>query len=123
MVVITPPSDTYSGLENFRLIVAAAPTLAVPMNRTPPSPLTSNPMLTSEIKAKILGLNAARIYGVDPDAKRCEIADDAFAKTRRDYKEGLATSPAPLRPTQVYKGPRSRRDFLRLWQKNPNYPA
>lgn len=81
------------------------------------------PTLTSEIKAKILGLNAARIYGVDPDAKRCEIADDAFAKTRREYKDGLATSPAPLRPTQVYKGPRSRRDFLRLWQKNPNYPA
>lgn len=81
------------------------------------------PMLTTEIKAKILGLNAARIYGVDVGAKRCELAGDAFSRVRREYKETLVRSPAPLRPSQVYKGPRSRRQFLRLWAKNPNYPA
>ena len=77
------------------------------------------PMLTPEIKAKILGLNGARIYGVDVEAKRCELADDAFATVRRDYKDMLARTPEPLRPRQVYKGPRSRREFLELWSTSP----
>ena len=81
------------------------------------------PMLTSEIKAKILGLNAARIYGVDVEARRCEIADDKIARTRHDYEEAFARRPAPLRPSQVYKGPRTRREFFGLWKKNPNWPG
>lgn len=81
------------------------------------------PMLTDEIKAKVLGLNAARIYGVDVEAKRCELADDAFARARREYKDTMARRPSPLRPKQVYRGPRSRRDFFKIWAKNPNYPA
>jgi len=81
------------------------------------------PMLTNEIKAKIMGLNAARIYGVDVDAKRCTLADDSFASVRGQYKEQLARSPEPLRPGQVYKGPRTRRDFFKLWAKNPNWPG
>jgi hypothetical protein len=83
------------------------------------------PMLTPEIKAKIMGLNGARIYGVDVEAKRCELADDAFAIARRDYKDVLGRSPQPLRPAQVYKGPRSRREFLELWSTSPRpfYPG
>jgi hypothetical protein len=81
------------------------------------------PMLTDEIKAKIMGLNAARIYGVDVEATRCTLTDDAFAQARRDYKDMMARSPMPLRPGQVYKGPRSRRELLRLWAKNPNFPS
>ena len=77
------------------------------------------PMLTPEIKAKIMGLNAARIYGVDVEAKRCELTNDAFATVRREQKDQLARSPLPLRPGQVYKGPRSRREFFKLWSTNP----
>jgi len=81
------------------------------------------PMLTDDMKAKILGLNAARIYGVDVDATRCELADDTFAKARHEHKDTLARQPAPLRPRQVYRGPRSRREFLRVWGRNPNFPS
>ncbi len=31
------------------------------------------PALTDELKAKILGLNAAKLYGVDPQAVRCTV--------------------------------------------------
>jgi hypothetical protein len=81
------------------------------------------PRLTDEVKAKIIGLNAARIYGVDVDAKRCELVGDAFARVRTEYKDTLARAPSPLRPKQVYRGPRTRRDFLRVWGRNPNFPS
>ena len=38
------------------------------------------PKLTKEIKAKILGLNGARLYGVDPITAKCEF-------TRRELEE------------------------------------
>ena len=38
------------------------------------------PALTHERKAKILGLNAARVYGIEPKTTRCEF-------TRRDLEE------------------------------------
>jgi hypothetical protein len=60
------------------------------------------PALTSEIKAKILGLNAARVYGVDPAAvPRCELA----ATEREELRLAL---PALNR---TY-GPRSRAEVL-----------
>ncbi|MCA9493189.1 MAG: amidohydrolase family protein [Myxococcales bacterium] len=34
------------------------------------------PALTPQIKARILGLNAAELYGVDPTAVRCTLADE-----------------------------------------------
>ncbi|MGB5809038.1 MAG: hypothetical protein WBG86_00835, partial [Polyangiales bacterium] len=77
------------------------------------------PMLTDGIKAKIMGLNGARIYGVDVEAQRCTLRQDAFASIRGEYKEGIERRPTPLRPTQVYKGPRTRRDFFKLWAKSP----
>lgn len=43
------------------------------------------PQLTDEIRAKILGLNAARLFEVDPSAKRREIEHDRFASLRREY--------------------------------------
>lgn len=38
------------------------------------------PELTRERKAKVLGLNGARVYGIEPKARRCEF-------TRRDLEE------------------------------------
>jgi hypothetical protein len=43
------------------------------------------PTLTKEIKAQILGLNAARLFGVDPAAKRQAIERDKFTQLRREY--------------------------------------
>ncbi len=36
--------------------------------------------LTAENKRKILGLNAARLYGIDPGAQRQKTAHDALAQ-------------------------------------------
>jgi predicted TIM-barrel fold metal-dependent hydrolase len=42
--------------------------------------------LTREDKAKILGLNAAKIYGVDPAARRNRLPDDVFSRLKKDYE-------------------------------------
>ncbi|MGA8150564.1 MAG: amidohydrolase family protein [Terriglobales bacterium] len=49
--------------------------------------------LTPEVKAKIFGLNAARVYGVDPQAKRNPIPGDYIDRLRKMYKE--SGTPAP----------------------------
>ena len=41
--------------------------------------------LTKEDKAKIFGLNAAKIYGVDVNAKRNALPADAFTKLKQAY--------------------------------------
>lgn len=66
------------------------------------------PALTDEIRAKILGLNAARLYGVDVEATRCTLAEDAFAVARA---ERLQAKPLPVAQPH---GPRTRREFLQL---------
>ncbi|HXU08524.1 MAG TPA: amidohydrolase family protein, partial [Blastocatellia bacterium] len=43
--------------------------------------------LTPEIKAKIFGLNAARLYKVDVNAKRKAIQGDKIAEMKREYDE------------------------------------
>jgi ribosomal protein L13E len=41
------------------------------------------PPLTEEVKRKILGLNAARLLGIDVDTLTKQTARDEFAKPRR----------------------------------------
>ncbi len=36
--------------------------------------------MTMEVKRKILGLNAARLYGIDPDAHMAKVKNDTFSK-------------------------------------------
>ncbi|MBZ0237123.1 MAG: amidohydrolase [Deltaproteobacteria bacterium] len=43
------------------------------------------PALTPELKAKILGLNGARVYGVDVAATRCAITADALEQARVEH--------------------------------------
>ncbi|MGA8144123.1 MAG: amidohydrolase family protein [Candidatus Acidiferrales bacterium] len=43
--------------------------------------------LTSEVKAKIFGLNAARIYGVDPTAKRNPVPGNYIDRLKEMYKQ------------------------------------
>ena len=67
------------------------------------------PALTEAIKRKIFGLNAARVYGVDPAAARCELGDDFIARQKSARLHDPAAVPA------VHErrfGPRTRREFL-----------
>lgn len=44
------------------------------------------PQLTDEIKNQIFGLNAARVFGVDPKAKREAIKSDRLTQLREEYR-------------------------------------
>lgn len=67
------------------------------------------PALTDTARRKILGLNAARVYGVDPTAVRCAIAEDDLSKLRLAYRE----DPRSVEVPQVKSlGPRTRREYL-----------
>jgi len=66
------------------------------------------PPLTRKAKRRILGLNAARLYGVDPRARRCAIAADRIA-LERAAQGGFRAG----RSLRAY-GPRTRRELLAL---------
>jgi uncharacterized protein len=73
------------------------------------------PALTAERKAKIFGLNAARVYGVDVDElQRSQLHDDV-SRARAEYQN------APRPSFQTY-GPRTRRDMLRLLEFTKGMP-
>ncbi len=44
------------------------------------------PPLTDEVKDQILGLNAARLFGIDPTAKRQAIKADKLSRLREEYR-------------------------------------
>ncbi|HZR79498.1 MAG TPA: amidohydrolase family protein [Candidatus Binatia bacterium] len=67
------------------------------------------PAIDDDTRRKILGLNSARLYGVDVEAVRCTVANDAVAQARAELQAG-----AP-RPVSQPSGPRTRRDFMRLY--------
>jgi uncharacterized protein len=50
--------------------------------------------LTAEVKAKIFGLNAARLYGIDPQAKRNPVPADYVDRLRKQYKESGNPTPS-----------------------------
>jgi hypothetical protein len=74
------------------------------------------PALTPELKAKVFGLNAAQLFGVDPDAQRCAIDRDALAMARAEV-QGLAADGAVTRWQE--RGPVTRRDLLG-WLARPD---
>src|SRR5207249_3556210 len=43
--------------------------------------------LTREVKAQIFGLNAARIFGIDVNAKRKELPKDYLSRVKMAYSE------------------------------------
>jgi uncharacterized protein len=63
------------------------------------------PALTPELKRKIFGLNAARVYGLKPDELRKKLAKDRVHKSKLDYLNDP-------RPTFATYGPRTRREWL-----------
>ena len=68
------------------------------------------PALTPAIKRKVFGLNAARVYGLQPDAMRRKIGNDRVQRRKADYLNDP-------RPTFATYGPRNRAEFLafRRW--------
>ncbi len=75
------------------------------------------PALTDCAKRKILGLNAAQVYGVDPEATTQAITDDVIAQWKTAYLD----DPRSIRvPSEKYYGPRTRREFLRFleWERH-----
>jgi uncharacterized protein len=77
------------------------------------------PELTAEIKAKIFGLNAARIYDVDIAAMRREISADDVTALRTAFLHDPDSVPVPDR--RRYEGPRTRRQFLQLLKRDHFY--
>ena len=75
------------------------------------------PALTDEVKAKIFGLNAAQLFGLDPGATRCALSADGLDAARAEVRRLAATGelPAPWQP----RGPITRREVLR-WLSSPS---
>jgi hypothetical protein len=74
------------------------------------------PKLTKEIKAGILGLNSAAVYGADPRSIRASIRKDDVEKLKQSY--------LPRRdPSFATYGPKTRREFLDLLASRGGNPA
>lgn len=67
------------------------------------------PALTDALKRKIFGLNAAKVYGMDPAAVRCQVNDDFISRQKTARLADPKALPA-LRAREY--GPRTRREFL-----------
>jgi hypothetical protein len=81
------------------------------------------PALTTAIKDKVLGLNAAALFGLDPRATRCVLTDDALHGLRGSQRAMLASG--EIETPYTPRGPVTRRQVL-SWlahQDGPWLPA
>jgi predicted TIM-barrel fold metal-dependent hydrolase len=67
------------------------------------------PALTDAIKAKIFGLNAAKIYHVDPMLARCKADANTFTMMRRELDETIGPNRWAVKPPL---GPRTYEEYL-----------
>ena len=72
-------------------------------------------MLTEAVKRKIFGLNAARLYGVEPETQRCKIERDPVEELRQTYLD-LEADTHEIR--WAPKGPTSRDGMLRWFAEH-----
>lgn len=77
------------------------------------------PPLTDAAKAKILGLNAARVYDIDVEATRCVIQDDDVSIA----KQAIDADPVLRRPSYRRAGPQNRREFLKYLKLHEGMPG
>jgi hypothetical protein len=77
------------------------------------------PSLTERAKAKILGLNAAALYGIDVEETRCAIVEDDFSEA----KLAIDADPDLKRPSYRRAGPQSRREFFRYLKTHEGRPG
>jgi uncharacterized protein len=75
------------------------------------------PPLTRKAKRRILGGNAARLYGVDPHARRCAVPPGALTALLGPGGAG------PRRRSLRTYGPRTRREFLALLRSEARLPS
>jgi predicted TIM-barrel fold metal-dependent hydrolase len=68
------------------------------------------PALTDELKAKVFGLNAANLFGLDPAAQRCAI-DPAALDAAKAELTSFATAGGPQDPWRP-RGPVTRRELV-----------
>jgi hypothetical protein len=68
------------------------------------------PAITDTIRRKILGLNGAAAYGIDPAKTRYRVRTDELALLRGSYLDDPRSVPMPNR--RLYEGPRTRREFF-----------
>lgn len=68
------------------------------------------PEITAEIRRKILGLNAAPVYGVDPMVVRCKFGLDEIEQLQMAYRHDPRSVEMPH--PHKYLGPRNRREFF-----------
>src|SRR5262249_22168662 len=74
------------------------------------------PALTPAIKQHVLGLNAAHLFRLDPDATRCALATDPITGARTVAAHLRADDALP--PASQPNGPTSRRQMLQ-WLASP----
>jgi hypothetical protein len=72
------------------------------------------PELTPDLKAKVFGLNAALLYGVDAEAQRCALDVDELEDLRNAYRE---LDPRSHELVWAPRGPVSRRDVFRWFME------
>ncbi len=74
------------------------------------------PALTPELKRKVLGLNAARLFAIDPAATRCGLTSDPLSAAKAAAAElhGDGVLPVGWDP----RGPTTRREILQ-WLASP----
>jgi predicted TIM-barrel fold metal-dependent hydrolase len=74
------------------------------------------PALTDQAKRKILGLNGARVYGIDVAATRCVIDADVLGQLKMAYRDDADSVSVPREKSY---GPRTRREFLAFlrWER------
>ncbi len=73
------------------------------------------PMITDDIKRKIFGLNAAKLYGVDPVTAQCKIERDEVDKLRMAWSD---LDGASHENAYVSRGPTDRAGMLRHFAEN-----
>lgn len=93
----------YTGAPKAQLAAFRAFQIPVPLQEQ-----FGYPALTDAIKARILGLNSARIYGIDPAATLKAVTDDALTKAKALMKAG------ELPYLNCSTGPRTRREFFSM---------
>jgi hypothetical protein len=74
------------------------------------------PVLTPALKAKVLGLNGARVYGIAVPERRQKTEADPIGRRRAAYRENVD-------PTFETYGPRTDREFEALQAERAGVPA
>jgi hypothetical protein len=77
------------------------------------------PAITDAIRRKVLGLNAARVYGIDPLAMRCKIMTGALHLFKRELDGELG----PRRWAFQRPAVGTRRDFFELLRRQGGLPG